>query len=290
VCAHHTNSLDPSYGKINLFGPTAKAIKCYMYVSLIQQQKGVETKNQLVSIQSCVLHPLLYIYGTNASTCTSKFQQPQNSQHLHTRLLFHMGLLRLSCFHRGSVSRQVHRPDSPVPACRIIAADSSLKELPAPCPLAAVSDVLGLDGDTPVASSFVCNADALYFNEHPPALAPGDVLRPGQMYFVLPADLLGRPLSADDMAALAVRASAALASSGKPQQRRRGGKTKKAVRIMPVQEAENDVDLFNETLNELTLGQAGALLMSPAGRKGDEKLAAAVERSRQKRALSIIRE
>ena len=201
-----------------------------------------------------------------------------------------MGLLRLSCFHRGSVSRQVHRPDSPVPACRIIAADGSLKELPAPCPLAAVSDVLGLDGDTPVASSFVCNADALYFNEHPPALAPGDVLRPGQMYFVLPADLLGRPLSADDMAALAVRASAALASSGKPQQRRRGGKTKKAVRIMPVQEAENDVGLFNETLNELTLGQAGALLMSPAGRKGDEKLAAAVERSRQKRALSIIRE
>ncbi|KAG2656635.1 hypothetical protein PVAP13_1KG099100 [Panicum virgatum] len=180
-----------------------------------------------------------------------------------------MGLLRLSCFHRGSVSRQ---------------------ELPAPCPLAAVSDVLGLDGDTPVASSFVCNADALYFNEHPPALAPGDVLCPGQMYFVLPADLVGRPLSADDMAALAVRASAAFASSGKPQQRRRGGKTKKAVRIMPVQEAENDVDLFNETLNELTLGQAGALLMSPAGRKGDEKLAAAIERSRLKRALSIIRE
>ena len=202
-----------------------------------------------------------------------------------------MGLLRLSCFHRGSVSRQVHRPDSPVPACRVIAADGSLKELPAPCPLAAVSDVLGLDGDdTLVASSFVCNADALYFNEHPPALAPGDVLRPGQMYFVLPADLLGRPLSADDMAALAVRASAALVSSGKPQQRRRCGKTKKAVRIMPVQEAENDVDLFNETLNELTLGQAGALLMSPVGRKGDEKLAAAVERSRQKRALSIIRE
>jgi len=290
VCAHHTNSLDPSYGKINLFGPTAKAIKCYMYVSLIQQQKGVETKNQLVSIQSCVLHPLLYIYGTNASTCTSKFQQPQNSQLLHSRLLFHMGLLRLSCFHRGSVSRQVHRPDSPVPACRVIAADGSLKELPAPCPLAAVSDVLGLDGDTPVASSFVCNADALYFNEHPPALAPGDVLRPGQMYFVLPADLLGRPLSADDMAALAVRASAALVSSGKPQQRRRCGKTKKAVRIMPVQEAENDVDLFNETLNELTLGQAGSLLMSPAGRKGDEKLAAAIERSRLKRALSIIRE
>ncbi|RLN09242.1 uncharacterized protein C2845_PM11G00180 [Panicum miliaceum] len=194
---------------------------------------------------------------------------------------------RLSCFHRGSVSRQVHhRSDSPAPA-RVIAADGSLKEIPAPFPLAAVSDVLGLDGD----SSFVCNADALYFNEHPPALAPGDLLRPGQMYFVLPADLLGRPLSTDDMAALAVRASAALASSSGKRQQRRGGESKKAVRVMPVQEcAENDVDSINETLNELTLGRAGALLMSPAAKKGDEKLAAAVERSRLKRALSIIRE
>ncbi|PAN04474.1 hypothetical protein PAHAL_1G070100 [Panicum hallii] len=199
--------------------------------------------------------------------------------------------LRLSCFHRGSVSRKVHQqPDSPAPA-RVIAADGSLKELPASSPLAAVSDVLGLDGDTPVASSFVCNADALYFNEHPPALAPGDLLRLGQMYFVLPADLLGRPLSTDDMAALAVRASAALASSSGKRQQRRGGNSKKAVRVMPVQEdAENDVDLFNETLNELTLGQAGPLLISPVAKKGDEKLAAAVERSRLKCALSIIRE
>uniref|UniRef100_K3Z0U0 Uncharacterized protein n=1 Tax=Setaria italica TaxID=4555 RepID=K3Z0U0_SETIT len=199
--------------------------------------------------------------------------------------------LRLSCIRHGSASRQLHQPAASPPApARVIAADGSLKELPAsPSPLATVSDVLSLDGGgNTVVSFFVCNADALYFNEHPPALAPSDLLRPGQMYFVLPADLLGRPLSAADMAALAVRASAALASSGKPQRqkrRRRDGKSKKkAVRVMP--DAE-DVDLFNEKLNELTLGQVGVLL-SPA-KKGDEKLAAA-GRSRLKRALSIIRE
>jgi hypothetical protein len=206
--------------------------------------------------------------------------------------------LRLSCIRHGSVSPAA----SPPAPARVIATDGSLKDLPtsSSSSLATVSDVLGLDGgsETAASSYFVCNADALYFNEHPPALAPGDVLRPGQMYFVLPADQLDRPLSAADMAALAVRASAALASSGKPQRQQedrrwRGGKQnkKKAVRVMPVHEdAEDDgVDLFNEKLNELTLGQVGLLLMSPAKKGGDEKFAAA-ERSLLKRALSIIRE
>jgi hypothetical protein len=207
--------------------------------------------------------------------------------------------LRLSCIRRhGSVSRQVHQPAASPPApARVIAADGSLKELPtsSSSQLATVSYVLRLDGDgeTAASSHFVCNANALYFNEHPPALAPGDLLQAGQMYFVLPADLLGRPLSAADMAALAVRASAALASSSKPQRqerRRHGGRSKKkVVRVMPVHDQDDGVDLFNEKLNELTLGQVGVLLLSPAKKGGDEKFAAA-ERSLLKRALSIIRE
>ncbi|CAL4889463.1 unnamed protein product [Urochloa decumbens] len=210
--------------------------------------------------------------------------------------------LRLSCIRRGSIiSRQVPQPDSPAPPARVITANGSLKELPAPSPLGvAISDVLSLDagGDTAAASSFfVCNTDVLYFNEHPPALASGDLLQPGQMYFVLPAELLGRPLSAADMAALAVRASAALASSsGDKPRRRRGGKSKKKAvgRVMPVHEDAEDavgVDLFNERLNELTLGQDGVVLLSPVKNKSseEEKLAAA-DRARLKRALSIIRE
>jgi hypothetical protein len=186
-----------------------------------------------------------------------------------------MGARLSSCFnHRGSLSQQAHQP-APV---RVIAADGSLKELPA-SPRVSVSDVLGGEA----ASFFVCNSDELYFNELPPALAAGELLLPAQIYFLLPATVLGRPLSSADMAALAVRASTALAAK-RPQ--RRGGKIKK-VRVVPVQEELEDGKdfLFNQKLNERTLGEFG-LPISPA-KKSDEKLAA---RSRLKRALSIIQE
>jgi hypothetical protein len=202
---------------------------------------------------------------------------------------------KLSCVSRGSLSRQVSLPAAP--AVRVIAADGSLKEFPA-SPLAAVSGVLGLGGDASASAPlfFVCNSDALYFNERPPALAPGDLLRPGQIYFVLPAAMLGRPLSSAEMAELAVCASAALASSsnkaqpcGRRQGRSGGGKKKKKVRVVPVREdqKENDV-FFNQKLNELTLGEFG-LAMSPA-RNHEKVVAAAAVRSRLRRALSIIRE
>ncbi|XP_066318081.1 uncharacterized protein [Miscanthus floridulus] len=200
--------------------------------------------------------------------------------------------LKLSCVHHGSLSRQAHMPSSPAPA-RVIAADGSLKELPAFSP-SSIADVLGRSSDAVSSSFFVCNSDALYFNERPPALDPGEVLRPGQIYFVLPAAMLERPLSTGDMAELAVRATMALASSSKPRRhgRRcaRGGGKKKAVRVMPVREEMEDgseVDVFfNEKLNQQTLGEFG-MLLSPAK---DKKLAAATATSRLKRALSIIQE
>ncbi|RCV05083.1 hypothetical protein SEVIR_1G052500v4 [Setaria viridis] len=204
--------------------------------------------------------------------------------------------LKLSCIHRGSsLSRQARQPASPAPT-RVIAGDGSLKELPASAP-ARVSDVLGHNHNGGAAPAFfVCNSDALYFNEHPPALAPGDLLRPGQIYFVLPAAMLEKPLSTADMAALAVRASTALASSsGKPRRhgrrRRACGGGKKAVRVMPVREEMEDGGgedvFFNEKLNQQTLGEFGASLSLT---KRDEKLTAAAATSRLKRALSIIQE
>ncbi|CAL5023480.1 unnamed protein product [Urochloa decumbens] len=196
--------------------------------------------------------------------------------------------LKLSCVHPGNLPRQAHQPASPAPA-RVIAADGSLKELPASSP-ARVSDVLGHHKPTGCGAApafFVCNSDALYFNEHPPALAPGDLLRPGQIYFVLPAAMLEKPLSTGDMAALAVRASAALAAASGGKQRRRracgGGGKKKAVRVVPVREEMEEGDsFFNEKLNQQTLGESGVPL-SPA--KRNEKLTA-----RLKRALSMIQE
>ncbi|KAJ1273815.1 hypothetical protein BS78_05G013800 [Paspalum vaginatum] len=202
--------------------------------------------------------------------------------------------LKLSCIHRrGSISRQVQQPA----LARVIAADGSLKELPASSSSSrvSVSDVVGHSRDVASSTSFfVCNSDALYFNELPPALSPGEPLRSGQIYFVLPADMLERPLSTADMAALAVRASTELASSSKRRRlRARGGGKKKAVLVMPVrQEMEGDggedVGLFNEKLNQQTLREFGvASSVSPAKRGEKEKLAAA---SRLKRALSLVQE
>jgi hypothetical protein len=188
-----------------------------------------------------------------------------------------MGAKLSSCFNnQGSLSQQAHQP-TPV---RVIAADGSLKELPASRRV-AVADVLGGEA----ASFFVCNSDALYFNEPPPALAAGELLQPEQIYFLLPAAALGRPLSSADMAALAVRASSALAAK---RSHRRGGKNKK-VRVVPVpEELEHGEDvMFNEKLNEQTLGEF-AVAVSPA-KKSHQKLAAR-SRLKLKRALSVIQE
>ncbi|XBH62303.1 hypothetical protein VPH35_116560 [Triticum aestivum] len=180
---------------------------------------------------------------------------------------------KLSCFsnHGGILSQQPHQP-APV---RVIAADGSLKELPA-SPRVTVSNVLGGNA----ASFFVCSSDALYFDQSPPALASGEVLQAGQIYFVLPAALLWRPLSSAEMASLA-----------KPQRRRgrlSGGRKK--VRVMPMHEEVEDGEdvLLNEKLNERTLGEFAVSPMSP------EKIGVVAARSRLKmklkRALSIIQE
>ncbi|XP_047076548.1 uncharacterized protein LOC124686688 [Lolium rigidum] len=189
-----------------------------------------------------------------------------------------MGAKLSSCFNqRGSLSQQAHQP-APV---RVIAADGSLKEFPA-SPRVTVSDVLGGEA----ASFFVCNSDELYFNEPPPSLAAGELLQPGQIYFVLPAAAFTRPLSSADMASLAVRASSALAA----RPHRRVGKNKK-MRVVPVQEEpENREDvLFNEKLNERTLGEF-AVATSPAKKTDEKQKLAARSRLKLKRVLSVIQE
>jgi hypothetical protein len=114
--------------------------------------------------------------------------------------------------------------------------------------------VLGRSGDDATSSFFVCNSDTLYFNDCSPALAPGEVLRPGQIYFVLPAAMLDRLLSTVDMATLAVQATTALASGNKPKRhgrrRARGGGKKMAVRVMPMREEMEDGGEVNVFFNE----------------------------------------
>lgn len=59
---------------------------------------------------------------------------------------------------------------------------------------------------------FLCSADELGFDAPPRALAADEALQPGQLYLVLPDSALRRPLTAKDMAALAVKAATALAA------------------------------------------------------------------------------
>ncbi|CAA7019393.1 unnamed protein product [Microthlaspi erraticum] len=63
-------------------------------------------------------------------------------------------------------------------------------------------------------TSFVCNSDDMDFDDAVLAVGGSEDLRPGELYFVLPLTWLNHPLRADQMAALAVKASSALAKSG----------------------------------------------------------------------------
>ncbi|CAF2018820.1 BnaC07g31880D [Brassica napus] len=63
-------------------------------------------------------------------------------------------------------------------------------------------------------TSFVCNSDDMNFDDAVLAVGGSEDLRPGELYFVLPLTWLNHPLRAEEMAALAVKASSALSKSG----------------------------------------------------------------------------
>ncbi|KAF8658456.1 hypothetical protein HU200_058908 [Digitaria exilis] len=196
----------------------------------------------------------------------------------------------LSSSHRRSTA-SLHQPPSPAAAAPalVVAADGSLREFaPASSPVSA-SDVLAGDN---AGKFFVCSSDALYFDADVPALGADELLRPGQIYFVLPTEMLGRPLSASDMAALAVRASDALAArssrAGSGRARRGGGFITK-VRVAPAAARDADgEEEVNEKLNQRTLGGFETASWSPA--RGATKGSAAVMRPPMRRALSTIME
>ncbi|KAK1323079.1 hypothetical protein QJS10_CPA02g00106 [Acorus calamus] len=62
---------------------------------------------------------------------------------------------------------------------------------------------------------FICNSDDMEFDGFVSAVSADDDLLPGRLYFLLPLSCLRRPMQAEEMAALAVRASQALVRTGK---------------------------------------------------------------------------
>ncbi|XP_034690040.1 uncharacterized protein LOC117917765 [Vitis riparia] len=63
-------------------------------------------------------------------------------------------------------------------------------------------------------SCFICNSDEMDFDDVVSAIHDDEELQPGQLYFALPLSRLKQPLQAEEMAALAVKASSALMKSG----------------------------------------------------------------------------
>ncbi|XP_077231916.1 uncharacterized protein LOC143865293 [Tasmannia lanceolata] len=133
--------------------------------------------------------------------------------------------------------------DSVTPSTpKVISLNGALQEFYLPV---IVSQVLQLE----TTSCFLCNSDNLYYDEYIPVLDHGEQLYPGQIYFVLPIARLKYQLTASDMAALAVKASLALAQVGKKS--RRG----KKMRVSPVLDVnqgvvgDGDFDGFSKRLN-----------------------------------------
>ncbi|XP_004148040.1 uncharacterized protein LOC101206880 [Cucumis sativus] len=63
-------------------------------------------------------------------------------------------------------------------------------------------------------ASFICNSDDMDFDDVVYAVDEDDELQLGQLYFALPLERLNQRMQAEEMAALAVKASSALMKGG----------------------------------------------------------------------------
>ncbi|GKA33627.1 hypothetical protein Tco_0720056 [Tanacetum coccineum] len=90
-----------------------------------------------------------------------------------------------------------------VATAKLISHDGRLQEFSYPV---KVSNVLQKNPNT-----FICNSDEMEFDNIVSAISGDEELHLGQLYFALPLSRLRQPLQPEEMAALAVKASSALA-------------------------------------------------------------------------------
>lgn len=102
-----------------------------------------------------------------------------------------------------------------------------------------VSQVLQSD----ISSTFLCSSDRLYFDHFIPSLDSQYQLLPNQIYFMLPVSKLKYPLTASDMAALALKASTALEELNKNKSRKSRKITSKnriSPMLLPLEQETNN--------------------------------------------------
>ncbi|KAG6502737.1 uncharacterized protein LOC121986478 [Zingiber officinale] len=95
-------------------------------------------------------------------------------------------------------------PANATTAIVVVLPDGGLREYQRPV---TAGGVLGKDG----VRFFLCDADDMEIEASAPEVRAAEELRLGQLYFVLPRAMLRRPLQAEDLAAMAVKASESLA-------------------------------------------------------------------------------
>ncbi|XP_074278832.1 uncharacterized protein LOC141602453 [Silene latifolia] len=92
-----------------------------------------------------------------------------------------------------------------VATAKLILQDGRLQEFSYPV---KVSYIISRDPNI-----FICNSDEMEFDDVVSAIREDEELQPGELYFALPLSKLSKPLQAEEMAALAVKANAALLKS-----------------------------------------------------------------------------
>lgn len=92
-----------------------------------------------------------------------------------------------------------------VATAKLILQDGKLQEFPYPI---RVSYILQKNP-----GCFICNSDEMEFDDVVSAISEDEELQPGQLYFLLPLSRLKYPLQPEEMASMAVKASAALMKS-----------------------------------------------------------------------------
>ncbi|CAN6170780.1 unnamed protein product [Urochloa humidicola] len=135
------------------------------------------------------------------------------------------------CLSSGAVGEAARAAAASAPrdTALVLLPAGELREYPRPATAARVlEDASSASGDA--GEWFLCDADRMGFEGPVSAVPSTEELRAGQIYFVLPASARRRGLTREEVAALAVKASAALSraaaaaggGSGSGGRRRRG--------------------------------------------------------------------
>ncbi|CAM0146947.1 unnamed protein product [Urochloa decumbens] len=146
----------------------------------------------------------------------------------------------------GEAARAAAAAAVPRDTALVLLPAGELREYPRPATAARVLEDASSGGGG--GEWFLCDADRMGFEGPVAAVGAAEELRAGQIYFVLPASARRRGLSREEVAALAVRASAALslaaaaAATGSGSGRRRRGAVAPLV-FAPPEEEELRQDL-----------------------------------------------